>query len=102
MEYQEVKTQKEYLLLLSKVMQESQLRANAYPGITLYRSIFNQLVDVRTTLKKGDFLKADDIYVRYNFGAIAVKNFEPDTDLYARELQDLFGGLFDFYRMPES
>lgn len=102
MDYQEVKTKKEYLNLLYKVIEESRLLANNNPSIKIYLSIYNQLTDVSILLNKGIVLKKEEIYDRYSFGAIAVKNFDCDEDLYGRELQDLFGGLFDYPLMPEK
>ncbi|WP_185145395.1 hypothetical protein [Apibacter muscae] len=44
----------------------------------------------------------NEIYNRYNFGAIAAKNFNLDIDEYAQKLSDVFGGLFDYYTMPNK
>lgn len=101
MEYQEVKTKKEYLNLLDKVREESRILAERNPSMKIYESIFNQLSDVKRLLDSNHIFSESEIYTRYSFGAIAVKNFDCDNELYGRELQDLFGGLFDFAQMPK-
>lgn len=102
MDYTEVKTKKEFLNLLSKVKREAEKLANKYPEITMYLSIFNQLSDVNKLLEEGYSFTEDEIYNRYSFGAIAVKNFDCDEDLFGRELQDLFGALFEYETMPQN
>lgn len=101
MEYQEVQTKKEYLDLLNKVKEESRILAEISPAMKIYASIFNQLSDVKKLLDANHTFAEEEIYNRYNFGAIAIKNFDCDNELFGRELQDLFGGLFDYQKMPD-
>lgn len=101
MEYQEVRTKTEYLILLNKVKEESRILAETSPAMKISASIFNQLSDVKKLLDANHTFAEEQIYNRYNFGAIAVKNFDCDNDLFGRELQDLFGGLFDYQKMPD-
>lgn len=100
MKYQEVQTKKEYLILLKKVKEESRILAETSSAMKIYASIFNQLSDIKELLDSNHTFAEEEIYSRYNFGAIAVKNFDCDNELFGRELQDLFGGLFDYDNMP--
>ncbi|TWP28384.1 hypothetical protein ETU08_09065 [Apibacter muscae] len=102
MNYKEVNTKKEYNLLILKVKKETEKLFYKYPEITIYKIILDQLIDIISSLKSNKKFTDNEIYKRYNLGAIAVKNFDCDEDLYGRELQDIFGGLFDYHQMPDK
>lgn len=67
----------------------------------IYASIFNQLSDVKKLLDSNHTFTEEELHDRFNFGAIAAKNFDCDNRLFGRELQDLFDALFDYHKMPD-
>ena len=91
-----------YKLILEEVIKETEIYLNKSPEISLYRMILNQLKDIELNIvKKNNVFSEDELYNRYSLGAIAVKNFDLETDEYGQKLSDIFGGTFDYYLMPE-
>lgn len=101
MNYKEVNTKKEYNNLLSELSIESKSLADKYPEISIYKSIYNQIIDIESMISNNIKLSENDIYKKYSIGAIAVKNFDCENDIFGRKLQDLFGALFEYWDMPE-
>ncbi|ANF52011.1 hypothetical protein A0O34_16485 [Chryseobacterium glaciei] len=102
MNYKEVNTKKEYNNLLSELSIESKNLADKYPEISIYKSIYNQIIDIESMISNNIKLSENDIYKKYSIGAIAVKNFDCENDIFGRKLQDLFGALFEYWDMPQS
>jgi len=97
--YIEVQTQKEYKDLLESMLKETTDYLSRHPEIALYHSISSQIADIIHIIDKNIVLQEQQIYERYSLGAIATKNFDCKNDLYGRKLQDIFGGLFDYWNM---
>lgn len=102
MTYKEVETQKEYRLLLDDIMKESKELVRKFPEVIMYKSILDQVLDIYEVIKKNKKLSEDQIYSRYTLGNMAVKNFDTEHELYGRKLEDIFGGLFEYFDMPSS
>lgn len=68
----------------------------------LSKVILMQLMDIKEYIVDKRLLTdEDEIDERYNLGAIAIKNFEGDSDMESR-LCDIFGGAIDYASMPEN
>lgn len=102
MSYKEVETQREYRELLTAVLEETQLLINDLQSVVLYKVIFKEVSDINELIAKKKKLSEEQIYKRYTIGSIAVKNFDSENDLYSLKLQDIFGGLFEYYDLPKS
>ncbi|WP_312901930.1 immunity protein Tsi6 family protein [Chryseobacterium taichungense] len=102
MNYKEVTTQKEYKNLLNELSVESKNFADKYPQVSIYKSIYNQINDIKNAISNNIRLSENEIYERYSIGAIAIKNFDCDQEIFGRKLQDVFGGLFEYWDMPEK
>lgn len=73
------------------------------PEIAMYRSILNQLIDIKhTIIEQCKVFSVMELYRKYSLGLIAVKNFDEATDEYAQKLIDSYGGAFDYYDMVEE
>ncbi len=95
----EANTQKAYKDLLESMFKETCDYRTKFPEIALYSSIANQIVDIIRVIGSGIVLDEQQIYEKYSLGAIAAKNFDCGSDLYGRKLQDIFGGLFEYWDM---
>lgn len=95
------RTKKRYEEILNIAVDETLLLAEKNPDINIYRVIYNQLIDIKDNIiiKKTVFTE-DEIFKRYNLGAIAVKNFDIEYDEYGQKLSDVFGGSIDYHQMP--
>jgi len=102
MNYKEVNTKKEYNNLLNELSIESKILTDKYPEISIYKSIHNQIDDIQNMIHNNIKLSENDLSKKYSIGAIAVKNFDCEKDIFGRKLQDLFGALFEYCNMPES
>ncbi|MBL4746853.1 MAG: hypothetical protein JKY08_10850 [Flavobacteriaceae bacterium] len=102
MNYIEVKTKKEYIILLNELLKETKDLTNRFPSLSIYLSIENQIIDIIDIIEKKQRLSDNDIYKRYTLGAIAVKNFDSKKEIYGRKLEDIFGALFEYWNMPEE
>lgn len=95
------RTQKHYKEILEAAIAETQLLKDKFPELIMYKGILEQLLDIKKNIvDENKVLSEDDIYDRYSLGAIAVKNFSLENDVYAQKLSDVFGGAFDYYQMP--
>ncbi|WP_346985765.1 hypothetical protein [Chryseobacterium sp. POE27] len=83
MNYKEVTTQKEYKNLLNELSVESKNFADKYPQVPIYKSIYNQINDIKNTISNNIRLSENEIYERYSIGAIAIKNFDCDQKFLA-------------------
>ena len=97
--YIEVNTKKAYKDLLKSMLKETNDYLTRFPELTLYHSISSQIADIIHVIDENIVLEEQQIYDRYSLGAIATKNFDAQNELYARKLQDIFGGLFDYWDM---
>lgn len=74
---------------------------NLTPEILIYNSIYNQLIDInKNIIDEENYTEHDKIKERYNFGIIAVRNFEIEDPLYYR-LCDLYAGVRIYKDLPE-
>jgi len=101
MNYKEVTTKTEYRELLDNLKEETKKLVDKFPEITIYKSIYNQIIDIIKRINNKEILSEQEIYQQYSIGAIAVKNFDCDKDIYGRKLQDAFGALFEYWNLPE-
>ncbi|MGY4385171.1 hypothetical protein ACVWYN_002207 [Pedobacter sp. UYP24] len=99
--YKEVKTKKEYRDLMEYMLTETGSLIVRFPQIGIYKSIFDQLQDIKKTIivEKKE-LDEDETDERYNLGGMISKNFNSETELYARKLEDLFGAASEYYKLP--
>lgn len=96
------RTKKYYREIVNLVTEETRILIGMSPEITIYLSIFNQLLDIhKNIIEKGIVFSEDELYAKYSLGALAVKNFDLENDEYAQKLSDSFGGTFDYSQMPE-
>lgn len=100
--YIEVETKKEYRSLLKNTLEETNDYITKFPEIVLYDSISSQISDIINTINESIVLNQEEIYEKYSLGAIAVKNFDANNEIYSRKLQDIFGGLFEYWDMIEE
>ncbi|MDI1257331.1 MAG: immunity protein Tsi6 family protein [Flavobacterium sp.] len=97
------RTKKKYRETLEMALAETLFLTQRTPSMTMYKVIYDQLVDIKENIiLKNVVFTEDEIFGRYNLGAIAVKNFEVEEDEYAQKLSDVFGGSIDYYQMPEE
>ena len=103
MDYREVDNKKDFVKLVQETLTETYELKNKFPDILIYKSIYNQLCDIEEKfIVKKEFLSDNEIFKRYSLGAIAVKNFDDTVEIYARKLEDIFGSLFSYDKMPEE
>ncbi|MBK2266493.1 MULTISPECIES: immunity protein Tsi6 family protein [Francisella] len=96
------RTKKYYQTIVNLAIKETEAILEKNSKITLYNSIYNQLLDIQEQIINNNaILSEDELYDRYSLGAIAVKNFSLENDEYAQKLSDSFGGAFDYSSMPE-
>ncbi len=101
--YKEVQTKKEYRELMEEILIETHGFVVKFPQITMYKSIFDQLYDIKNTIIiQQKELDEDEIDERYNLGGIVSKNFDSENELYARKLEDIFGAASEYYTLPEN
>lgn len=67
----------------------------------MYLSILNQLIAINRQIANSIRLTDDQINEKYSLGAIAVKNFDSEKELYGRKLEDAFGALFEYWDLPD-
>ena len=101
MNYKEVQTKREYRDLLYSLRIESKKLSERFPTILIYKSIYDQISDIINNLDNNIVFSDEQIYSRYSIGAIAVKNFDCDNEIFGRKLQDAFGTLFEYWNLPE-
>lgn len=93
---------KEYKNLLNELSVESKNFADKYPQVSIYKSIYSQINDIKNAISNNIRLSENEIYERYSTGAIAIKSFDCDQEIFGRKLQDVFGGLFEYWDIPEK
>lgn len=97
------RTKKYYREIVDLAIEETQKLLEISPEIAMYRSILNQLIDIKhTIIEQCKVFAVMDLYRKYSLGLIAVKNFDEATDEYAQKLIDSYGGAFDYYDMIEE
>lgn len=68
----------------------------------LKQIIYDQLVDIqKNVVDEGLYSEWEQINERYTLGAIAVKNYEEDDEMYQR-LCDIFGGAVMYSDLSEE
>ena len=74
----------------------------AATGSTFWESILAQLKDIDENIVHGKTpMEWDEIFDRYDLGAIAVNNFDESDEMYGR-LCDIFGGAVEYVDAPEK
>lgn len=97
------RTKKYYREIVDLAIEETQKLLEISPEIAMYRSILNQLIDIKhTIIEQCKVFAVMELYRKYSLGLIAVKNFDETTDEYAQKLIDSYGGAFDYYDMVEE
>mgnify|MGYP007056261469 CR=1 FL=1 len=67
---------------------------------SLTQNIYDQLLDIQKNVVDEKIYSGwEQINERYTLGAIAVKNYEEDEEMYQR-LCDIFGGAILYSEMP--
>ena len=100
---EEKKTKKRYREVVDLAIEETKSLMEMSPKITMYHSIYNQLIDIKSEIiDQHKVFSRFDLYRRYSLGAIAVRNFDENSDEYAQKLIDSYGGAFDYHKMPEE
>jgi|GEM_PF-92372 len=88
---------------LNLAIQKTEELMKLFPEISMYHSIYNQLLDIDEKIVKNDIVFSEnELYKRYFLGHLAVKNFDYENDEYAKLLIDIFGGAFDYHSSSES
>ncbi len=88
---------------LNLATQKTEELMKLFPEISMYKSIYNQLLDIDEKLIKNNIVFSEnELYKRYSLGHLAVKNFDYENDEYAKLLIDIFGGAFDYHVSSES
>lgn len=96
-------SKQDYREIVSQAIIETGKLLEMSPEMTMYHSIYNQLIDINEKVIKNSIVFSDrEIYGRYSLGALATKNFDIENDEYAQKLSDSFGGMFDYHEMPEK
>lgn len=68
----------------------------------LTQNIFDQLNDIqKNVVNEGLYSGWEEINERYTLGAIAVKNYEEEEEMYQR-LCDIFGGAIVYHELPDE
>lgn len=99
--YKEVSTKKEFCNLLEQVIAETKSLKVKNPSVSLYTSIYNQLIDIKEhVIVRGISFSRDQVKKRYNIGPLAVKNFDDNIDIYARKLEDIYGSIDEYKDYP--
>ena len=97
------RTKKYYREIVDLAIEETQKLLEISPEIAMYRSILNQLIDIKhTIIEQCKVFAVMELYRKYSLGLIAAKNFDEATDEYAQKLIDSYGGAFDYYDMVEE
>lgn len=95
-------TKSYYRSVIEQAIVETQKLMLMSPEVTMYNSIYNQLVDLKTKVVLNNIIIPKfDLYRMYSLGSIAAKNFDLENDEYAQRLSDSYSGAFDYHRMPE-
>jgi hypothetical protein len=96
------RTKERYKQIISDTLIISKKFVEKFPDITMYESIHNQILDIKKEIVEKEIVfTEDEIYSRYNLGAIAAKNFDLEHDEFAQRLSDIFGGSMDYNTMIE-
>lgn len=97
------RTQTKYNKTIEEVILESKLLVKKFPEITMYESIYNQVLDIKMQIITNKMIFTElEISNKYNLGAIAVKNFDLENEEFAQKLSDIFGGSIDYHTMPKE
>lgn len=68
----------------------------------LTQNIYDQLVDIqKNVVVEGRYSDWEQINERYTLGAIAVKNYDEDDEVYQR-LCDIFAGAIMYSELPDQ
>ncbi|APW33465.1 immunity protein Tsi6 family protein [Prevotella intermedia] len=95
-------TKSYYRWIIEQAIIETEELMQMSPTIIIYKSIYNQLVDLRTKIVLNNTMVSKfDLYRMYSLGSIAAKNFDLENDEYAQKLSDSYSGAFDYHSMPE-
>ena len=96
-------TRSYYRSIINRAIEETKELMEMSPQIVMYRSIYNQLLDLRTKVVENHVvISKSELFGRYSLGTIAVKNFDAEHDEYAQRLCDSYSGALDYDRMPEE
>ncbi len=83
---------KDYKEIVEIKLLESYNLMKRFPDISLYESIYNQVKSLKeTVIEKNIILSKDYVFKHYSLGAIAVKNFDSEHDLFAEKMMYIFG-----------
>ena len=96
------RTKKYYREIVDLAIEETQKLLEISPEIVMYRSILNQLIDIKhTIIEQCKVFSVMDLYRKYSLGLIAVKNFDEATE-YAQKLVDPYLSACYYYAMVEE
>ncbi len=96
-------TKKYYKEIVNETINETKSYLIKFPDVTIYRVIYNQIMDIKiNVIEKGIVFTQDEVFKRYNLGAIAIKNFDVEFNEYGQKLSDISGGSYRYWGLPDE
>jgi len=96
--YQENK--KNHKRILNVSIEDTKKMIEKFPEITIYKVIYDQLQSIKERINNNEVLTQEEIFNKYNFGAIAAKNF--DESDYGNNLMFLYGLSYKYLNLPDN
>jgi hypothetical protein len=97
-----INSKKEYIEALNDALNQTLVLKNEFQEISVYRSIFNQLVFIKAIIVDRNQIPNEEEIESLTLGSIAVKNFDYNDDPYAKLLIEIYGNIDIYESMPTT
>ncbi len=96
-------SKKDYIEIIETTLLESHYLMKRFPEVPMYENIYNQIESLKKFIIENKVdLSKDYVFEHYSLGAIAVKNFDSENDIFAEKLMFIFGLSYKYKDLPNE